>query len=106
MKLQNNGAETEIIYGGKVYTIPSGQMEIADDGLGYYIMKKANNWGLSIVTLSNVVKQGIESIQSIKSTIIKEEKVEPEVIDEVIEAPKETVRRGRPSKVKDLEDSL
>jgi hypothetical protein len=82
MKLKNNGIPVLITFASKEHNIPSGEFEVFDEKLGYFILEKAMKWGLDIAQV------GEKKTEDIRPDIIskKEEVQTPEEIVKAAEA--------------------
>ena len=80
MKLENKGAEFEILYDYKPYVVPRGFMEIDNHGLATHILSRAKKWGLEVIKISDT------------STIDIRREIKQEEIGETIEKEKEDVK--------------
>ena len=75
MKIENQGKEFVIIYDSAEFTIPEGEMEIADAGFATFIVNKARKWGIKVIKISNTPKVAVAPIAKAKKEV-KEEKKE------------------------------
>jgi len=82
MKLKNNGNPLVITFSSKEHNIPSGEFEVFDEKLGYFILEKAMKWGVEIIQVSE------KKTEDIRPNIItkKEEVQTPEEIVKAAEA--------------------
>jgi len=92
MKIINNGSEFQITYNHTEHTIPSGDMEITDDGFGAFILMKARQWGLG------VSKTGVSTPVAVKPIEVLEEDKEVEIEEK--EVAKEDTKKTKETKKK------
>lgn len=77
MKLLNNEGEFKIVHNGIDYNIPNGEFEVTNDMLGYFIQRKAIDWGKKVEILeetTEVLKPRIKKVKSKQEVLEKEEK--------------------------------
>lgn len=106
MKLINNNEAFEFVFDGKDYTAPSGEFEVTNNHLGYFIQELGIKWkkDVSIVDgdMSDPIKQEIKitpKTEPVKSSISDAAKTATPKTDVIKEepakgqAPKKTIKK-------------
>lgn len=81
MKIVNNSSEFKLIYNDTEYIVPEGSMEITNDPLGVFILKKSKQWGKKVIKTENTKKVFIKPIVT---EVIKKEELKEELKEESI----------------------
>lgn len=79
MKLHNPGAEFKISYDYKEYTIPKGDMEVADNGFATFIVNKTRRWGIPVTKIGETKIEAVAAIAPIKPLEVPTEDIKEEV---------------------------
>jgi hypothetical protein len=85
MKIRNNDSKFEITYDAKQYMIPTGDMEIADEGFATHIMNKARAWGFSVEKIGDSSDEAVQPIEAITEETTEDEVDETKKKEEVKE---------------------
>lgn len=105
MRIQNNGEEFKLTYGGKDITISAGLSSNLPDNLCYHVQYVAQKWNKDIKLISNVQEE-VDLLQKKldeeKAKVAKLQNVD----EDLIVAPEEKKLTSKEEKTKIVKDSL
>ena len=94
MKLKNNSKDFNLTYNSVEYTIKTGDMEVTNEGLATFIIKKARAWGFNVEKTGLSSKELVQPIEAIKEVKAEKEDVKEDVKEEV-KAEKEDKKKTK-----------